>query len=81
MQRIGRVDRRMNPDTEKKLLQDHPEVQTIRGSVEYWNFFAPGELDELLSLYKSSNKTLLISKTLGIETGKLCCALMMRLRH
>ncbi|MDD2610903.1 MAG: helicase-related protein [Giesbergeria sp.] len=72
MQRIGRVDRRMNPDTEKKLLQDHPEVQTIRGSVEYWNFLPPGELDELLSLYKKvSNKTLLISKTLGIETGKL----------
>ena len=33
---------------------------------------APGELDELLNLYKKvSNKTLLISKTLGIEGKKL----------
>jgi hypothetical protein len=72
MQRIGRVDRRMNPDIEKKLVKDHPDVKAIRGTVEYWNFLPPGELDELLSLYKKvSNKTLLISKTLGIETGKL----------
>ncbi len=72
MQRIGRVDRRMNPDIEKKLLKDHPEVKAIRGTVEYWNFLPPGELDELLNLYKKvSNKTLLISKTLGIEGKKL----------
>ena len=72
MQRIGRVDRRMNPEIEKKLVKDHPDVKAIRGTVEYWNFLPPGELDELLSLYKKvSNKTLLISKTLGIETGKL----------
>ena len=72
MQRIGRVDRRMNPEIEKKLVKDHPDVKAIRGTVEYWNFLPPGELDELLSLYKKvSKKTLLISKTLGIETGKL----------
>ena len=72
MQRIGRVDRRMNPDIEKKLVKDHPEVKPIRGTVEYWNFLPPGELDELLNLYKKvSNKTLLISKTLGIEGKKL----------
>ena len=72
MQRIGRVDRRMNPDIEKKLVKDHPEVKAIRGTVEYWNFLPPGELDELLNLYKKvSNKTLLISKTLGIEGKKL----------
>ena len=72
MQRIGRVDRRMNPDIEKLLLTDHPEVKAIRGRVEYWNFLPPGELDELLNLFKKvSNKTLLISKTLGIEGKKL----------
>jgi superfamily II DNA/RNA helicase len=72
MQRIGRVDRRMNPEIEKKLVKDHPDVKAIRGTVEYWNFLPPGELDELLSLYKKvSNKTLLISKTLGIEGKKL----------
>ena len=72
MQRIGRVDRRMNPDIEKMLVKDHPEVKAIRGTVEYWNFLPPGELDELLNLFKKvSNKTLLISKTLGIEGKKL----------
>ncbi len=72
MQRIGRVDRRMNPEIEKKLIKDHPDVKAIRGTVEYWNFLPPGELDELLMLYKKvSNKTLMISKTLGIEGKKL----------
>ena len=72
MQRIGRVDRRMNPETEKKLIKDHPDVKAIRGTVEYWNFLPPGDLDELLNLYKRvSNKTLLISRTLGIEGKKL----------
>lgn len=72
MQRIGRVDRRMNPDIEKELVKDHPDVKAIRGTVEYWNFLPPGELDELLNLFKKvSNKTLLISKTLGIEGKKL----------
>ncbi|PJC13429.1 MAG: helicase [Comamonadaceae bacterium CG_4_9_14_0_8_um_filter_57_21] len=72
MQRIGRVDRRMNPEIEKKLMADHPQVKAIRGTVEYWNFLPPGDLDELLNLFKKvSNKTLLISKTLGIEGKKL----------
>ena len=72
MQRIGRVDRRMNPEIEKKLVKDHPDVKAIRGTVEYWNFLPPGELDELLNLYKKvSSKTLLISRTLGIEGKKL----------
>ena len=72
MQRIGRVDRRLNPAIEKQMVKDHPEVKSIRGSVEFWNFLPPDELDELLKLYKKvSNKTLLISKTLGIEGKKL----------
>jgi hypothetical protein len=72
MQRIGRVDRRMNPETEAKLLADHPEQAALRGKVAYWNFLPPEDLDELLRLYtKVTHKTLRISKTLGIETGKL----------
>ena len=72
MQRIGCVDRRMNPEIEMKLLADHPEQEKIRGQVAYWNFLPPEELDELLKLYgKVSHKTLRISKTFGIEGRKL----------
>lgn len=72
MQRIGRVDRRMNPEIEKRLLKDHPDQKKLRGTVGYWNFLPPDDLDGLLSLYqKVSHKTLRISKTLGIEGRKL----------
>lgn len=72
MQRIGRVDRRMNPEFEERMLDDHPDQEAIRGTVEYWNFLPPSELDELLTLYKKvSHKTLRISKTFGIEGRKL----------
>jgi superfamily II DNA or RNA helicase len=72
MQRIGRVDRRMNPEIEARLIADHPEVQPIRGRVAYWNFLPPDELDDLLSLYnRVTHKTLRISKTFGIEGQKL----------
>ncbi len=72
MQRIGRVDRRMNPEIEKQIVEDHPDQENLRGTVGYWNFLPPGDLDSLLSLYqKVSHKTLRISKTLGIEGKKL----------
>lgn len=72
MQRIGRVDRRMNPEVEKLLIADHPEVATSRGKVSFWNFLPPEELNAILTLYtKVTQKTLLISKTLGIEGKKL----------
>ncbi len=72
MQRIGRVDRRMNPHIEEVLLADHPEQMKLRGAVAYWNFLPPGELDSLLKLYgKVAHKTLRISKTFGIEGRKL----------
>jgi len=72
MQRIGRVDRRMSPDVEARLLADHPDQAPLRGKVIYWNFLPPDELDSLLSLYsKVSKKTLRISKTFGIEGRKL----------
>jgi SNF2 family DNA or RNA helicase len=72
MQRIGRVDRRMNPEVEDRLVADHPEVVQSRGKVSFWNFLPPDELNALLTLYtKVTQKTLLISKTLGIEGKKL----------
>jgi superfamily II DNA or RNA helicase len=72
MQRIGRVDRRMNPAVENQLVADHPEVSSSRGKVSFWNFLPPEELNAILSLYTTvTQKTLLISRTLGIEGKKL----------
>lgn len=72
MQRIGRVDRRMNPEIEAKILRDHPDQKALRGTVAYWNFLPPDDLDDLLRLYgRVAHKTLRISKTLGIEGKKL----------
>ncbi len=72
MQRIGRIDRRMNPDVEARLLADHPEQAPLRGKIIYWNFLPPEELNELLTLYKKvTHKTLRISQTFGIEGRKL----------
>jgi len=72
MQRIGRVDRRMNPEIEDRLLNDHPHLKPLRGKVVYWNFLPPDELEILLRLYtKVSHKTLRISKAFGIEGKKL----------
>jgi SNF2 family DNA or RNA helicase len=72
MQRIGRVDRRLNQEIEDKIIADHPDQKDIRGKVVYWNFLPPDELDNLLHLYsKVSGKTLKISKVFGIEGKKL----------
>jgi len=72
MQRIGRIDRRMDPEVEAQLLADHPDQENLRDEIRYYNFLPPDELNELLSLYKTvTHKTLRISKTFGIEHGKL----------
>lgn len=72
MQRIGRVDRRMNAVIEARIIADHPDQAALRGTIAYWNFLPPDDLDMLLKLYgKVAHKTLRISKTLGIEHGKL----------
>ena len=72
MQRIGRVDRRLNPEIEAKILKDHPDWKDLRGTVAYWNFLPPEDLDDLLRLYgRVAHKTLRISKTLGIEGKRL----------
>ena len=72
MQRIGRIDRRMDPVVETKLLEDYPDLRSDRGKITFWNFLPPNELNTLLSLYNTvTRKTLLISKTMGIEGRRL----------
>jgi hypothetical protein len=51
MQRIGCVDRRMDPAVKAAIVVDHPERAATRGRVIYWNFLPPDELDEQLHLY------------------------------
>src|SRR5262249_43258054 len=59
MQRIGRVDRRLDPGVEEVILAEHPDQKGVRGTVTYWNFLPPNDLDDLLQLYqKVSHKTL-----------------------
>ncbi|NLH79074.1 MAG: helicase [Acidobacteria bacterium] len=72
MQRIGRVDRRLDPEIEDRIRLEFPERAAIREKVYFWNFLPPQELDKLLRLYSLvSRKTLKISKTFGIEGRKL----------
>jgi superfamily II DNA or RNA helicase len=72
MQRIGRVDRRLNPRVEEQFVAHHPDQMTLRGTVAYWNFLPPDELNDLLRLYQRvAHKTLRISRTFGIEGQKL----------
>ena len=43
MQRIGRLDRRLDPEIEAQLNRTDPTVHV-------WNFLPPAELDDLLNL-------------------------------
>jgi len=61
MQRIGRVDRRM--DRAKPVKYEHVYV---------YNFLPPEELDDVLGLYKTlTGKLIAINRTLGIEAPVL----------
>lgn len=61
MQRIGRLDRRLDADTEAKLNRTDPTVHV-------WNFLPPEELEDILRLRRRvDGKILRISRTLGIE--------------
>lgn len=65
MQRIGRVDRRLDRQIEAKLARKN---QTI----EFWNFLPPGELEEVLGLFQRlTGKVVRINRTLGIEGALL----------
>ena len=70
MQRIGRIDRRMNPSHETAIISAHPERESERGKIAYWNFLPPDSLDSLINLYgKVTGKMILISSVLGIQHG------------
>ena len=72
MQRIGRVDRRMNPAIEAELVKEKPSAKKSRGHIQIRNFLPPAEIETLLTLYnRVHSKTLMISSTLGIPGGKL----------
>ncbi len=72
MQRIGRVDRRMNPAIEAAMVKERPTAKKSRGHIQIRNFLPPAEIETLLTLFKRvHNKTLMISTTLGIPGGKL----------
>ena len=72
MQRIGRVDRRLNPDIETELLNEDPSQKELRGNIFIRNFLPPKELNRLLSLYsRVQGRTVRISSTLGIPGGRL----------
>lgn len=72
MQRIGRVDRRMNPEIEAVLVKEQPKARASRGHIQIRNFLPPDEIETLLKLHnRVQGKTLRISKTLGIPGGKL----------
>lgn len=72
MQRIGRVDRRMNPAIERELVKERPSAKKSRGKIQIRNFLPPAEIEDLIKLYsRVHGKTLMISSTLGIPGGKL----------
>jgi hypothetical protein len=69
MQRIGRVDRRLNAEIETELKKDYPARAAGRGHIVFWNFLPPKELKTLISLWhKVRTKTAYISFALGLES-------------
>jgi superfamily II DNA or RNA helicase len=64
MQRIGRVDRRLNPEFEARLKRP----KDLAGKIYFWNFLPPKELEDLLHLkHRLDGKIVRINATLGIE--------------
>ncbi|MHC4891957.1 MAG: helicase-related protein [Planctomycetota bacterium] len=74
IQRIGRVDRRLDPDKEDEIAESRTAegLAGDRGRVVYWNFLPPDELDGLIQIMQQvSRKVFRISATLGIQAGHL----------
>ncbi|MFO7675134.1 MAG: helicase-related protein [bacterium] len=68
MQRIGRVDRRMDEAIERRLKRP----RQLAGKVFFWNFLPPKELEEILGLFRRvTGKVLRINAALGIEGALL----------
>ena len=72
MQRIGRIDRRLDGETEKAIVAENPKLRGSRGIINIRNFLPTKELRRLISLHERvEQRVYLISKTLGIPGGKL----------
>jgi hypothetical protein len=68
LQRIGRVDRRLNQSTEDEMLADHPYLAKLRKQVFFWNFLPPSGLNDVFSLFtKVTAKVSTIAAVLGLE--------------
>ncbi len=68
IQRIGRVDRRLDPEIEKRLKRP----KFLNRKVYFWNFLPPKDLEDLLGLFRRiTGKVLRINAALGIEGALL----------
>lgn len=68
MQRLGRLDRRLNAEIE--VILDRPADLNMK--MYFWNFLPPKELDDLLRLKRNlDGKILRINRILGIEGALL----------
>jgi superfamily II DNA or RNA helicase len=68
IQRIGRVDRRLDPEIERRL--ERPG--TLDRKVFFWNFLPPDDLEDILGLFRRvTGKVLRINAALGIEGALL----------
>ncbi|MDA9182809.1 helicase-related protein [Candidatus Poseidoniaceae archaeon] len=70
MQRIGRIDRRLNPVIERQIKGNHPEREADRGHIAYWNCLPPAEMERIIGLQKVVEKKFkIIAAILGVEGG------------
>ena len=68
IQRIGRVDRRLDPEIEQRLKRPKP----IGRRIFFWNFLPPKDLEDILGLFRRiTGKVLRINAALGIEGALL----------
>lgn len=68
MQRIGRIDRRVDSEIERRIRRP----SELQGKIYFWNFLPPRELEDLLHLKERlDGKIMRINKTLGIEGALL----------
>ena len=65
MQRIGRLDRRLDPDIEAQLNRTDPTVHV-------WNFLPPEELDDLLNLRRRIDGKILRIRSDSRHRGQVC---------
>jgi len=68
IQRIGRVDRRLDPQIEKHLKRP----KALNRKIFFWNFLPPNDLEDILGLFRRvTGKVLRINAALGIEGALL----------